>query len=299
MKTYISIVKKSLLLLALPLTLAACQKDELREESIFQDEVIRYTEFDAWLQRNYVDPYNVRVEYHMPDRETGMNYWVSPPPVDKSIEVAKLIKYTTLDAMAEMMDDGRGEKDPMLFAKTYFPKVLFLVGNFQISNTGSVALASAENGLQINILGVNYFVPSEDGERIAGTMLHEFMHILDSTYPSPSEFKTVTASDYVGSRYTSMGNDYLQKGFVSNYARSSVAEDVAETGGRLITTTDEVWEQWYAQAGPEGGAKLRKKHDLLKKWLLDFFGVDTDRWRESYLRRINNLENLDWQSLDD
>lgn len=281
------------------LLMFSCSKDELSSESIFKEDNYRYTEFDSWLQRNYVEPYNVRFEYRMPDRETSFNYWVSPPNIKESIMIAKLIKFTTLEAMVEMMSSGDETEDPASFVKSYFPKVLFLVGSFEISSSGSTALASAENGLQINILGVNFFEYHKDAERIAGTMLHEFTHILDGIHGSPAEFKDITLSDYVGDRYTSLTDDPYQKGFVSNYARSHYSEDVAETGGRLISLTEEEREAMIAKAGPVGGPLMRKKYDMLKKWLKDSYGVDSERWCEIYHRRIAQLDSLDWESLDE
>ena len=295
MKKYISMI----LAACSVLVLASCAKDEVGSESIFKEENHRYTEFDSWLQRNYVEPYNVRFEYRMPDRETSFNYWVSPPNIKESIMIAKLIKFTTLEAMVEMMSSGDETEDPALFVKSYFPKVLFLVGSFEISSSGSTALASAENGLQINILGVNFFEYHKDAERIAGTMLHEFTHILDGIHGSPAEFKDITLSDYVGDRYTSLTDDPYQKGFVSNYARSHYSEDVAETGGRLISLTEEEREAMIAKAGPVGGPLMRKKFDMLKKWLKDSYGVDSERWCEIYHRRIAQLDSLDWESLDE
>lgn len=295
MKKYISLILAACTML---LTLS-CTKDEVSSESIFKEENHRYTEFDSWLQRNYVEPYNVRFEYRMPDRETSFNYWVSPPNIKESIMIAKLIKFTTLEAMVEMMSSGDETEDPALFVKSYFPKVLFLVGSFEISSSGSTALASAENGLQINILGVNFFEYHKDAERIAGTMLHEFTHILDGIHGSPAEFKDITLSDYVGDRYTSLTDDPYQKGFVSNYARSHYSEDVAETGGRLISLTEEEREAMIAKAGPVGGPLMRKKYDMLKKWLKDSYGVDSERWCEIYHRRIAQLDSLDWESLDE
>lgn len=295
MKKYISLILAACTML---LTLS-CTKDEISSESIFKEENHRYTEFDSWLQRNYVEPYNVRFEYRMPDRETSFNYWVSPPNIKESIMIAKLIKFTTLEAMVEMMSSGDETEDPALFVKSYFPKVLFLVGSFEISSSGSTALASAENGLQINILGVNFFEYHKDAERIAGTMLHEFTHILDGIHGSPAEFKDITLSDYVGDRYTSLTDDPYQKGFVSNYARSHYSEDVAETGGRLISLTEEEREAMIAKAGPVGGPLMRKKYDMLKKWLKASYGVDSDRWCEIYHRRIAQLDSMDWESLDE
>ena len=72
MKKYISLILAACTML---LTLS-CTKDEISSESIFKDEEQNNTEFDSWLQRNYVEPYNIRFEYRMPDRETSFNYWV-------------------------------------------------------------------------------------------------------------------------------------------------------------------------------------------------------------------------------
>lgn len=282
------------------ISFAACQKEELSNKSIFSDEQAVKTDFDRWLDRNYVDPYNIRFEYRMPDNETGFSYWVTPPDVEKSIKVAKVVKHLSLECMVEMMADDNPDRDPALFVKKYFPRVLFLVGCYHISNTGTVALASAENGLQINILGVNFFDdPVVDGLQISGTMVHEFMHILHAAAQVPVEFHSITESKYVGSTYTNLGGDYHQHGFVNNYARSSIGEDVAVTGAALICETDATWEKWYAAGGEEGGAILRKKHDLLKKWLYDSFGVDSDRWREVYLRRVGEINDIDWTNLED
>lgn len=287
-----------LALVANIIMLASCASNERDFESFFIDSTEEPTQFDAWLTRHFVEPYNIRFEYRMPDRETNFNYWVSPPPIDKSIEVAKLIEYTTLDAMNEMMSSGKADEDPLLFVKTYFPKVLFLVGSFEISNTGATNLASAENGLQINILGVKFFDRAVDSERIAETMLHEFTHILDGTHSVPNEFSTISESDYVGNRYTSMGNDYLQSGFLSNYARSSVGEDIAVTVSMMIAKDDQMWNTWLNAAGNQGRAKIEKKVSILNKWLMDSFGVDSDKWRDIYIRRLGELNSIDWNNLD-
>ena len=106
------------------ISFAACQKEELSNKSIFSDEQAVKTDFDRWLDRNYVDPYNIRFEYRMPDNETGFSYWVTPPDVEKSIKVAKVVKHLSLECMVEMMADDNPDRDPAMFVKKYFPKQL-------------------------------------------------------------------------------------------------------------------------------------------------------------------------------
>lgn len=277
----------------------SCSKDEPSGKSILIDPVEEKTVFDEWLDRHYIEPYNIRFEYRLPDKESHFSYWVTPPPVNKSIEVAKVIKYATLDAMSELMASDDPDKDPTAFAKQYFPKVLYLVGSYEIDFNGKVVLGSAENGLQINILGVTSFDRETNPGSVPGLLLHEFMHILDGRSPVPSEYRAISGNDYIGDRYTSADNNYLQNGFLSNYARSSPAEDVAVTGGALIGESAEWWEQQLASAGKEGRAKLENKRDILKAWLRDSYGVDVDKWNEIYARRITSLDTIDWDNLED
>ena len=124
-------------------------------------------------------------------------------------------------------------------------------------------------------------------------MLHEFMHILDGTYPVPSDYDTITQSDYVGDKYAQSGNDYMELGFVSKYARSSPAEDIAETGGRLISMSEEEWEAMLSSIeSADGRAKIEKKRSILIAWLRDDFG-------DIYLRRLSELGDIDWTNLED
>ncbi len=277
---------------------SSCNKDELSDTSIFTEEEKHQTEFDLWLDRHYMKPYNIRFEYRLPDRESHFSFWVSPPPVEKSIKVAKAIKYATLDAMAEMQAD---KEDPLLFAKLYFPRVLYLVGSYEINGNGVTNLGSAENGLQINILGVTYFNdPVVDGERIAGLLMHEFSHILDGRKPVPDEFDTISATDYVGSKYTQLSQAAARDlGFLTPYAGSSVPEDIAVTCGEVITREPEWWERELANVNPEGRAKIEKKRDILIAWLDREFGVDNIKWGEAHRRRLATLDMIDWDNLED
>lgn len=289
---------KYLLVALAALMLTSCFKDEPDSKSIFdgQEEELK-SEFDLWLERHYIEPYNINFEYRMPDRETHYSYWVSPPPVDKCIQLAKLIKYVVLDGLAELMAD---EEDPLLLAKSYFPRQLFLVGSHEISSTGTVVLASAENGLQINLLGVNFFNHEDESScgQFVGTIIHEFAHILDGNIAVPIEYDLVTKDGYIGDQYTTAPGDYLQKGFLSNYARSSPAEDIAVMVAALVGNDADWWDSTLSQAG-EGRAFLEKKRDILISWLRDEFNIDVYEWHDIYTGRVASINQIDWDSLDD
>lgn len=289
---------KSLGALLLVVAATACENDELNSQSIFDDnEQEEKSAFDLWLERHYVEPYNVNFEYRMPDRETHFNYWVAPPPLDKSIEIAKLIKFVLLDGMAELMQE---QKDPLLLARTYFPRLLFLVGSYEIDGSGKVVLASAENGIQINLLGVKFFDRTKDCEQITGTMIHEFAHILDGNRAVPIEYDLITKEGYIGDQYTNAPNDYLENGFLSNYARSTPAEDIAVMVAALVGNDAQWWEETLNSIqSAEARAKIEKKRDILIAWLDDEFDIDVYRWHDIYMDRLSRVGEIDWENLDD
>lgn len=289
---------KSLGALLLVVAATACENDELNSQSIFDDnEQEEKSAFDLWLERHYVEPYNVNFEYRMPDRETHFNYWVAPPPLDKSIEIAKLIKFVLLDGMAELMQE---QEDPLLLARTYFPRLLFLVGSYEIDGSGKVVLASAENGIQINLLGVKFFDRTKDCEQITGTMIHEFAHILDGNRAVPIEYDLITKEGYIGDQYTNAPNDYLENGFLSNYARSTPAEDIAVMVAALVGNDAQWWEETLNSIqSAEARAKIEKKRDILIAWLDDEFDIDVYRWHDIYMDRLSRVGEIDWENLDD
>ena len=200
--------------------------------------------------------------------------------------------------MAELM---AAEEDPLLLAKSYFPRQLFLVGSHEISSTGTVVLASAENGLQINLLGVNFFDCEDEAscEQFVGTIIHEFAHILDGNIAVPIEYDLVTKDGYIGDQYSSAPNDYLQNGFLSNYARSTPAEDIAVMVAALVGNDADWWESTLSSAGDTGRAYLEKKRDILVSWLRDDFGIDVYDWHDIYTGRVATIDQIDWDSLDD
>lgn len=289
---------KSLGALLLVVAATACENDELNSQSIFDDnEQEEKSAFDLWLERHYVEPYNVNFEYRMPDRETHFNYWVAPPPLDKSIEIAKLIKFVLLDGMAELMQE---QEDPLLLARTYFPRLLFLVGSYEIDGSGKVVLASAENGIQINLLGVKFFDRTKDCEQITGTMIHEFAHILDGNRAVPIEYDLITKEGYIGDQYTNAPNDYLENGFLSNYARSTPAEDIAVMVAALVGNDAQWWEETLNSIqSADARAKIEKKRDILIAWLDDEFDIDVYRWHDIYMDRLSRVGEIDWENLDD
>ena len=169
-----------------------------------------------------------------------------------------------------------------------------------MDSNNTVVLASAENGIQINLLGVTYFDRETSCSSITGTMIHEFAHILDGNIAVPIEYDLITKDEYIGDSYKSAPNDYLEHGFLSNYARSTPAEDIAVTTAALVGETPEWWENTLNSIqSSEARAKIEKKRDILIAWLQDEFDIDVYRWHDIYVDRTSRVHEIDWDNLED
>ena len=224
------------------LMLAACSEDALDSTSIFdKGSQTPKTEFDAWLQKNYVEPYNIDFKYRFEYKESDVSKNLAPADYDKAIALAKLTKYLWIESYEELM--GRD------FIRTYAPKVLNLIGSVAYDSNGGVVLGTAEGGMKIVLYNVNSLDPANLdmdflNEWFFNTMHHEFAHILHQTKNYPTDFNEISKSDYQSSSWVNLTDEEaLAMGFVNNYASSETQEDFVQTIAFYITKSDEEWEE--------------------------------------------------------
>ena len=224
------------------LMLAACSEDALDSTSIFdKGSQTPKTEFDAWLQKNYVEPYNIDFKYRFEYKESDVSKNLAPADYDKAIALAKLTKYLWIESYEELM--GRD------FIRTYAPKVLNLIGSVAYDSNGGVVLGTAEGGMKIVLYNVNSLNPAKLdmdflNEWFFNTMHHEFAHILHQTKNYPTDFNEISKADYQSSSWVNLSDgEALAMGFVNNYASSETQEDFVQTIAFYITKSDEEWEE--------------------------------------------------------
>ena len=224
------------------LMLAACSEDALDSTSIFdKGSQTPKTEFDAWLQKNYVEPYNIDFKYRFEYKESDVSKNLAPADYDKAIALAKLTKYLWIESYEELM--GRD------FIRTYAPKVMNLIGSVAYDSNGGVVLGTAEGGMKIVLYNVNSLNPAKLdmdflNEWFFNTMHHEFAHILHQTKNYPTDFNEISKADYQSSSWVNLTDEEaLAMGFVNNYASSETQEDFVQTIAFYITKSDEEWEE--------------------------------------------------------
>lgn len=311
MKKYILYI---LGIISLVVSLSSCSEDDLSGTSVIKEPIGEKNEFDKWIEDNYIIPYNIELKYRMEDIETDMNYQWDPADYNKSIRMAKMIQYLTLQTYDELMDNDKQ------FMRSHYPKILFLVGSPGYKNNGTIILATAENGWKITINNVNALpktrkLASSDlpllNRYYFKTLHHEFAHILHQKKPYTSAFNEISGSDYVQDSWSSKYNDNtsLPDGFITTYASSAVDEDFVELYSVYITSTKEEWDKKIEKANVltdedkkngkiSGAIIINSKLDIVKNYMNSVWGIDMDKLREIVLRRQVDVFDLDLDTLN-
>lgn len=264
-----------------------CAKEKLSPESIITERQAPKNEFDKWLDANFVKPYNIDFKYRFESNESDLNYYTIPADYESAVIMAHLVKYLCIDTYVAV----GGEE----FTKRYFPKMFFLIGEWEYRNNGVYVLGTAESGKKILLAGINYLSSSLNSAstlnaRYFKTVHHEFTHILNQTRDYPKGFREVTGTTYVSDSWNAapFNAGYLQRGYITAYAQHSSGEDIAELLSVYVTNTEDWWNNTLETAGKDGepGAKLiRTKMDFVKSYMKDSFNIDLDKLRDEFLLR--------------
>lgn len=303
-------MKKNILyilpLMLMALVLTSCDKDEIKSESVITADSYKMNQFDKWLEVNYVNPYNIDFKYRYEEIESDYNYYTIPAQMENSIIMAHLVKYLCIETYNEVAG--------IEFTRANFPKMFYLIGEWEYRNNGSYILGTAEGGRKILLAGINYLDYVLGGqwgemENVAEnlnhyyikTIHHEFTHILNQTRDYPTSFRQVTPSSYVKDSqfeepYLSA---YLKRGFISAYAQTEPREDFAEMVSEYVTHSAEWWQAQLTAANttweenPDqtetGRALIEQKLDIVRAYMFDTWHIDLDQLRDCILRRQDNI----------
>lgn len=288
---------------------SSCSDDDLSSTSIFSGETIDRSNFDNWLLKNYVTPYNIDFKYRYSDKEADLNYNVIPAKYENAVAIAKLTKFMWIDAYVECVG-----KD--FFCK-YTPRVIQLTGSYKYDSNGSIVAGSAEQGMKVMLYGVNDLdidnirvntddpyqshsvIPLDLNYWFFHTMHHEFCHILTQTKNYSTDFKTISSGGYHASDWVNVKDeDAAKQGFVSGYASGEYNEDFAETYATYVTNSEAGWQKIIDKAGTEGAAIINKKLDIVREYFADSWGIDLDVMRSILMRRSAEVTSLDLRTLD-
>ena len=290
MKRYIKYIVVAMAIIGF----SSCQEEALDPNSQIIDSKIEQNDFDRWLMKNYTEPYNIDFKYRMEFNESNMNYYLVPAEYNKAIKIAKLLRYLCLGAYDEVTGD-------VTFIRSYFPKMVHLVGSAAYKNNGTMVLGEAEGGLKMTLYYVNNLQldPEFLNYYYFKTMHHEFAHILHQTKPYPADFQMISGSDYVADTWSEVWEndaDAQANGFISEYASKEANEDFVELIAIYITNTAAEWNSIISAAG-EGGDIITSKFDIVYNYMNNSWGIDLDELRATILERQSHIPLLDLEDI--
>ena len=275
---------------------ASCVRDEMDPNSVITVTQTKQNDFDRWLTANFLLPYNIDFKYRFEMNESDMNYFTIPADYEYSIVMAHLVKYLCV----ETYDEVAG----ITFTRSYFPKMFFLTGEWEYRNNGTIILGTAEGGKKIYLAGINLLEealtkgygdyagnPQESlNHYFIKTIHHEFTHILNQTVDYPVDFSMITGTDYVADSWSDapFNTEFLQRGFITDYAQHSDGEDFAEMLSEYITHSQQWWSTQIDKAG-EKGSLINAKLDIVRNYMKDSFDIDIDVLRATVLRRQQDV----------
>ena len=264
-------------------------------------------QFDAWLRDSYLIPYNVDFRYRMQDVGSNMDYNLVPASLEKSQQMAKLVKYLWFDVYGKIVGPD--------FLKENGPRIIHLIGSPAFNPiSGTILLGTAEGGIKVTLYSCNDLDPTNVdmmNEYYFKTMHHEFAHILHQKRNYPVDFNQLSKGRYnpIGWQYYS-NSQAASLGFVSPYAGSQIQEDFVEIIANYLVKSDAEWNNILLMAskpgvviennkevilpddGIDGQALILKKFDLAKKWLQNSWNIDIVKLREEIINREANISDI-------
>ena len=294
-------MKKNIILLMTAVfgvfVLAGCSEDDLSKTSSILDSATVENDFDRWLMKNYLEPYNIDFKYRFKDVLGDMDYNLTPAEYGQAIKLAKLTLHLTL----QVYDEVTGSRQ---FISENFPKIVHIIGSPAYNENNNIVLGVAEGGKMMTLYQVNiidYLLSTKDidqlNELFFKTMHHEFGHILHQTRPYSTDFNAVTPSSYVGDAcFDTYRPDAAarQAGFITRYSSKAPDEDFVEQLSLYVTSTAAEWEAALAQGGSTGRPLLEQKNDIMRAYMLSTWDIDIDELRRVVLRRQNEIWSLDY-----
>jgi substrate import-associated zinc metallohydrolase lipoprotein len=297
--------------ISLAFSFTACTNEKLGE-SMFdlnagQLDSTSYTyNFDKYLEKVYLKPYNLQFVYKLKDVATDVDYNLVPASFENAKKLAVLTKYLWFDVYAKVVDTT--------FIKQYGPRMIHIIGSPAYNpSTGTMLLGLAEGGIKISLYRVNNIDVNDVNvlnEYYFKTMHHEFAHILHQTKSYPVEFNLISYKNYDPYSWQQRTDEEAASlGFASPYGSSQTREDFVEIIANYIVKTDTQWNHlldiaskgWTVNAvtgavrdttdtdGVDGKATILKKLSICREWLKSDWYVNLDTLRAEVQLRQKNI----------
>jgi substrate import-associated zinc metallohydrolase lipoprotein len=272
-----------LFLCTIIITLTNCENEPSLEESQIDTSTPILNELDIWLRQNFVNPYNIDIQYKWDINDTEVDRFLHPPFERNVKPLAEVLKSVWIEPYNQLGGEN--------FIKTIAPREFVLAGGFNFNPGGNtITLGLAEQGARIvlfniDFLSYNNILYEEDTANdfdvqfsIIGpisTIHHEYGHILNQIEPYDPNFDIVNPADYTSSWADRSNEQARELGYISAYASSQPSEDFVEMIAYMLTRSNEKWNSLVNGITSEQAREfIRTKERLVVEYYQEKFNID-------------------------
>ncbi len=272
------------------LTLAAltsCSNDDQVGESQLDYNQPTKTALDNWIGINYLNPYNINVQYKWNQNTVDNSRYLFPPLVSSVQPALEIVQKIWLDSYKTI-----GGID---FVKKIAPREIVLIGGVNLNSVGTRTLGIAEGGQRVTLFETDYIDRTNRAniKEFIHTIQHEYIHILNQNKPFDEKaWAAITPVGYTADWYNYSIPTSNEIGFITSYARSNINEDFAETASVILISSKAEYAAFLAGIkNTTALAALKAKEALVVKYFKDAFDMDFYTLRDEAEKNTNAVIN--------
>lgn len=275
----------------------ACENEtSLTESQIDTSQPILNT-LDLWLRENFVNPYNIDIQYKWDINDTDVARYLHPPFLSSVKPLAEILQSVWIEPYTELGGEN--------FIKNIAPREFVFAGGFNFNPGGNtITLGIAEQGARITLFNIDFLnfeniVYEEDTNddfdvqfSVIGplhTIQHEYGHILNQIEPYDPIFDLVNPENYTSSWADRSNEEARELGYISAYASSQPSEDFVEMIAYMLTRSNSKWNELVESIeSDQSRAFVRLKEQLVVEYYQDKFDIN-----------LYELQQLTYQALQE
>lgn len=271
---------KSTCILMVAMALVSCSDDDkLSSKSVLptEDEIyVDNTAEGVYLEKTFREPYNIRIQYRWDRNSLGVGRDpirnLYPPARENVIPAMEMVDHVWIQSYK----DVAGKQ----FLDSIRPGEFLLAGGPALNDDGTRTLGLATSGVRVTLYELDEVVKSVDAAKeYIHTIQHEYIHIINMKAEFDElDFGSETVAYYTPNWYEHSTPESQNVGFVTNYARSNIFEDFAETASYLLTHTETEYAAMLAglraNGFDDGATKIENKVLKVRAYFEQEFNVD-------------------------
>ncbi|CAN1571771.1 Substrate import-associated zinc metallohydrolase lipoprotein [Flavobacteriaceae bacterium] len=278
--------KIAVLFLALAVLTSCSNGDQVGESQLDYNQPTK-TALDNWIGINYLNPYNINVQYKWNQNTVDNNRYLFPPLVSSVQPALEIVQKIWLDSYKTI-----GGAD---FVKKIAPREIVLVGGVNLNSVGTRTLGLAEGGQRVTLFETDYIDKTNRAniQEFIHTIQHEYIHILNQNKPFDEKaWAAITPVGYTADWYNYEIPESNELGFITSYARSNINEDFAETASVILISSKAEYDAFLAGIKSATAlAALKAKEALVVKYFKDAFDMDFYALRDEAEKNTNAVIN--------